>query len=430
MKINRKVPRKYVNLSESKFRKLINKNLLPLIPGSRLLKFAGEESKSRTTVTFRGPCKLSLKPMPKSAFHVEVTRSQPFAKASSSEQVTEYSLAKSFVQSVQIIAPGLGEVFEADIVRGLGRRIVAGAIKQDARQRRTVLMILDQMTRWAMRSYEGKPISAAIGVTEDTGGTVEFFETCQEDFSAVLTNGTDTMIECSADGRIQGYHALSPSRDLRDFAPHRLTPLAEWSRGGRIGLALNRNGEILILKHGRLVFVCRRGKWSFLTHEPIITQMGCPQDRGIRRAMYSSALDASFARTGACLGVVTSGHVASEAWKKIVPRKDDHLQIAESIKTESLAKMIGGRKFQDLDRRFRQELLAIDGATIIGYDGTILAVGAILRIEGGSTGGRRLAAARALSQYGLGIKVSQDGPIQGYRGSPGNMPDRPIFNVM
>ena len=111
-------------------------------------------------------------------------------------------------------------------------------------------------------------------------------------------------------------------------------------------------------------------------------------------------------------------------------RKDDHLQIAESIKTESLAKMIGGRKFQDLDRRFRQELLAIDGATIIGYDGTILAVGAILRIEGGSTGGRRLAAARALSQYGLGIKVSQDGPIQGYRGSPGNMPDRPIFNVM
>jgi hypothetical protein len=92
--------------------------------------------------------------------------------------------------------------------------------------------------------------------------------------------------------------------------------------------------------------------------------------------------------------------------------------------------MIGCNKFQELDRRFRQELLAIDGATLIGHDGTVLAVGAILKIEGGSTGGGRLAAAQTLSQYGLGIKVSQDGPIQGFRSEPGVLPSEPVFSVM
>lgn len=68
-----------------------------------------------------------------------------------------------------------------------------------------------------------------------------------------------------------------------------------------------------------------------------------------------------------------------------------------------------------MDRRLRQELMAIDGATVLSHDGELLAVGAILKIPGGSTGGGRLAAAKALGKLGLGIKVSQDGGITGFR---------------
>ena len=354
-----------VDISEPKFRRLISRHLLPLLPGASINENASGTGSSRETVTFHGPCTLSLKPSVKSDFHVEVTRSQPFANASTIEQIAEYTVAKSFVRAIQRIAPGLGQAFERDILLGLGRRIVARAIAQNSDQLQTALAVLDQFTRWAARSYEGKPISAAIGITEDTGGNVEFYDLCQEDFSAVLTNGTDTMIECSADGKVQRYHALSTPGKLPDFAPHRLAALAEWSRGGRIALALNRSGEVLVFKHSRLVFVCRRGKWSFMTHEPIITQMGCPHDKRIRRAIYSSALDASFARTGAGIGVVTSGYVATDAWKKVVPKPDDRLESTDSTKTKALLQMIGKSKFQDIDRRFRQELLAIDGATLI-----------------------------------------------------------------
>jgi DNA integrity scanning protein DisA with diadenylate cyclase activity len=71
-------------------------------------------------------------------------------------------------------------------------------------------------------------------------------------------------------------------------------------------------------------------------------------------------------------------------------------------------------RFYALDRRLRQELVAIDGATVLDSEGRILAVGAILKIDGGSSGGGRLAAAKELSKLGLGIKVSQDGGIRGF----------------
>ena len=70
--------------------------------------------------------------------------------------------------------------------------------------------------------------------------------------------------------------------------------------------------------------------------------------------------------------------------------------------------------FHQLDRRLRQELLAVDGATLIDHTGVVLAVGAILQIPGGD-GWRSTCGSKSLGKLGLGIKVSQDGPIQGFR---------------
>ena len=51
----------------------------------------------------------------------------------------------------------------------------------------------------------------------------------------------------------------------------------------------------------------------------------------------------------------------------------------------------------------------------VDYDGTIVTAGAILKIEAGSiSGGGRKAAAMALAKYGVALKISQDGEIQGF----------------
>ena len=92
---------------------------------------------------------------------------------------------------------------------------------------------------------------------------------------------------------------------------------------------------------------------------------------------------------------------------------------------------MNGKKFHELDRTLRQELAAIDGATVVNHEGTVVAVGAILKIEGGSTGGGRTAAAKQLAMLGLGVKISQDGGISGYRRDSKNTKVvRSAFKVM
>ena len=99
------------------------------------------------------------------------------------------------------------------------------------------------------------------------------------------------------------------------------------------------------------------------------------------------------------------------------------------IKASTIRQLIKGKKFQEIDRKFRQELISMDGATIIGYDGKIIAVGAIIKIEAGSTGGGRLAAAKTLSNYGISIKISNDGSMQGFKIDKNKLRARPIFVI-
>jgi hypothetical protein len=143
----------------------------------------------------------------------------------------------------------------------------------------------------------------------------------------------------------------------------------------------------------------------------------------LRLAVYESSLDASFARAGACIGLISRKHAGE--WHRIAPSAGDHVGSNTSAKARAITSMLKGRPFQNLDRRFRQELLAIDGATLLDHRGQVLAIGSILRIRGGSTGGGRLAAAKALGKLGLGVKVSQDGRIQGFHNS-----STPSFSLM
>ena len=71
----------------------------------------------------------------------------------------------------------------------------------------------------------------------------------------------------------------------------------------------------------------------------------------------------------------------------------------------------------------------MDGATIVDYDGTIVAIGAIIKIEAGSTGGGRLAATKTLSRYGVSIKISTDGVMQGFVNDKRTNTPKPIFSI-
>lgn len=323
------------------------------------------------------------------------------------------------------------------------RRIVAKSVS-DRINEKAILNGIDRLAGWSSSLYEGSPISAsfAYSINSATGPSLRLEEIISEEFSAVLSNGYDTLVQFDNQEKLISHESLdldfkfsqsSPEKtekykvyDFKVFCPFRQLPLAKWTlnnNGGTI-IALNRLGELLVIKNGNLVFTRRSGRWSFFTHNPVLVQMGTPHDLHIRKSVYDTCLDASFARTGACIGIVSQQY--ARKLSSIVTDKNDHLDSLISTKAIALSKIINGKKFQELDRRLRLELTAIDGSTVISNEGTILAVGAILKLPGGSTRGARQAAAQQLGTLGLGIKVSQDGSITGYRLNKKN----PAFIIM
>ena len=459
------------------FSSLVQQHLLPLFSGAQLVSATSPSPPQRPAVAERGRQSIEIKPSQATPWCITITRDQPFARTAPG-QVSEKQLAKAFVAQVAAMPEGFeAGPFAADLMARLPRRLVVETLCPAGVDQGAVLAAIDQLQVWSNRSYEGQPIVAAVGFTpephdwraggpaggpeavrergpgsgpeelpllgeasegdrvaDDLGAvlsseaplpTVQLQEAWAEDFGAVLTKSFDTMLVSDYSGQLLAYAAMASPAQPPPLAPVRLGAVAQWSaeHPDRLALVLNRAHELLVLRHGSLVFAHRAGSWFFLAPEAILQQMGGPRDPELKRAVYASCLDASFAGTGACLGILNAD--ATARLKEIAPEPADHLLpqgstkahpfLPNSSKVRLLQRAINGRPFQALDRRLRQEILAIDGATILDHTGQLLAAGAILKVPGGSSGGGRRAAAVALAAYGVGIKVSADGGIEGFR---------------
>jgi hypothetical protein len=406
------------------FRALLRQHLLPLISGAELLPDTASSPAVRPAVDQRNRHLLEIKPSQDCRWCFRITRPHPFARTSDGP-VTEKALARAFVEGLGAMPPGFeASPYAADLMARFGRRLVADTLCPDGVDRPAVLAAIDQLEAWSSRTYEGHPIAAAVGFSTDgpRAASVSLQEAWAGDFSAVLTNAFDTMLVADGNGHLLDYAAMAPPAAPPPLAPVRLGAVAHWCglHPDRLALVLNRNAELLALRHGQLVFARRAGRWFFLAPEAIVHQMGGPRGgEDLRRAVYASCLDASFAGTGACLGILNKEF--SGRLREIAPDVNDHLLPPQSAKARLLHLAINGQPFTALDRRLRQEILAIDGATILDHRGHIVAAGAILKVAGGSSsGGGRRAAAQALSTYGVGIKVSADGGIEGFRRATGS----------
>ena len=115
-------------------------------------------------------------------------------------------------------------------------------------------------------------------------------------------------------------------------------------------------------------------------------------------------LDVSFSHTGGIISVVTDLMILRD--EKILSPSDDIMfsgdiekQLKASVsqsdmskrmlKRQSIHGLIKERSFCEIDRKLRAELIAMDGACIIGKEGQLFAVGAIIQNESGSSGGGR-----------------------------------------
>ena len=328
--------------------------------------------------------------------------------------------------------------------------------------------LVGAMGAWGSRTYEGRRPELGFLLTtkkapKGTNPNLYISEMLTKDYSAVLSDGKKTCIEVSSDGYILEYKSLPRIKESDLYTPNDYLRIAAASSGQKVGVVLNAKGDILLFKERMLVFVNKRGKWMCFSHEEIINRLAERRTENIdevRKAIYLSSLDVAFAGTGACIVHLNreDGHGVLRHINKIdimredcyeekcqedlsqsfffgikeeaeAPKYSDFLREDRCVKLAGLRQIVGDKKFHELSRQLRTDLLAIDGATVVDADGNIIAIGAIIQIEAGSTGGGRLAATKTLSKFGVAIKVSADGSIEGYRMDKQKLHPKPIFMI-
>jgi len=447
-------------MKRDRFTTFLEDNILSMFTGSEI---AGEEESSpRDACVAQGAAGSLLVKFDRSDdYRFVIRRVQPF-------KAFEISIIKSILEEMHhIYRANLDKEYVNKLETQVAQHAICKVIA--AKGRDTLDSLLTLISSWALRTYEGNRATFGFVVSNKTAPkninpNMHIEHILRKDFIALLSDGKNTGIELSADGYLVGYQTFSNAKKEDLLAPFEYLKLASQCTGTKVGVCLNEQGDVLLFKDKQLLFAKRNGAWVCFSHEEIIGKLAdrTGEVEELRRAIYLSALDTSFARNGGCILHVNNSErfsvlkhidaadllfkdcydykmqqIIDQSFFKLPGEEEENsfdafekfLTEEKCSKAANLIKIIAGKKFQELDRKLRQELIAIDGATIVDYEGNILAVGAIVKIEAGSSGGGRLAAAKTLSNYGVAMKISNDGTIEGFRMDRSKLRVKPLFVI-
>ena len=314
-------------------------------------------------------------------------------------------------------------------------------LTQTAEDAATLHRIVYQMTEWAGKTYEGKNVAFGLVVDfgkEEAADTVSYIHFLKNDSSAVFTDGIFSGILLDKAGRLSAFltrNTTPPQVEIDVFVPYQYVDIAQHCVGKRIGIIVLTNGEILLIRNRSVCFVRRGSKWVyFCWHRvfqclrPYFLQRISDEEMIEKRIkeIYKTMLDVSFSHTGGCLALVTAqdadlSHVIKDRFDlSIAGQAPAGISEENKEKIEILKYLIADEKhnvrsFFDLDQPLRREILSLDGATVVSLDGSFYCAGSIVALNSkSSSGGGRTAAAKQLAQFGVGIKISEDGYIEAY----------------
>lgn len=239
-----------------------------------------------------------------------------------------------------------------------------------------------------------------------------------------LSDGFRTAYLVSGAGATLGFMRLKADANHHGRnIPEWCDNLASEAVGQKIGIALTRQGDILILDRGRLTFSYRFGRWQYWNHHHIVdlmrnsarVQRVSPKNvAALIRALYRAALDVSFRRSGGLFVLLRR----EQSLRELVRRGDAIGDRERDVVDREFDSAFQARAVVNIPRSVLCELAALDGAVVLNNAGSIMAYGVILepnRREGIlKAEGSRTKAAIGASHYGLAIKISSDGGMTLY----------------
>ncbi len=451
-------------MDKLQFYDFVNKLIVPLFTGSYV---AGEtESSSRDLEVALGKRNsVLLKPSKTDEYRIILKRGQAFKSF-------EVNIIRAILEEMTVISSyDFNNAVYLQKLQGVAiEKALIESVTDTASE--TIIGIISVLEKWSTRTYEGNNVSMGIFVNlsalNEKEKSVSYIDIIDNDFFARLTDGISSFIEFDKNGKLNGYVNLKSTKFAPTVSPYMYDRVARSCNDKRIGIVLTTKGDILIFYSRQLMFAKRNGRWCVYSHDEVIRLLYSNVSytaKQIRRAIYNTALDCSFGYKGACIiylnkdktrealqhidgaDIISKPHFeikkqieieeAGKLYNLNKPKENERdyncsyeefMDKYNCIKSKSIATIISGKKLYELDRTLLEELVAIDGAMVVDFDGTIIAVGAIIKIEAGSLGGGRLAATKNMAKYGVGIKVSQDGVMQGYSADKHGRVKQ-IFNV-
>lgn len=335
--------------------------------------------------------------------------------------------------------------------------------------------LINKLEEWSCKTYEGKKVPFAFLIDSKRSANeqdaVNYLDFLELDFSATISDGITSIIELDASCSLLEYKSICTKNGVvggnykEKIMPLRFAQiLSKYVTGNRIGIFLLVNGDIILAKSGELLYVKRNNKWANFSSKRYINTLldtakfkDNKRTRNLFSQIYATTLDVSFSHSGGIIAVVNyrklndSGIINfmddlfhsegkderesllkkfKELYKTRMRVLDIPLEKEKTLnnefeklftKRQMIKKLLGitGNKkilFSNIDRKLRAELCGLDGATILDLHGYVIAFGAIIQNNSGSSGGGRGAAASRLSDFnGFATKISTDGYIELYR---------------
>jgi hypothetical protein len=341
------------------------------------------------------------------------------------------------------VAVQLSEIFSGalppsdDVTAGLlalfDELVVARHLKQHHKLALDPERVFSSLRALAEQTYENKALAFGCVLDASRSEAPPTGARFPDDFLSAkrfraLSDAYYTAYLVSTHGAVIEFMDLPTAASRRRVAPRNFFPewcrdLALESRESRLGMALTRNGDVLVFDGGTLRFTYRFGRWQFWNHTHLVDLLR--NTARVQRvpsaiiprvvtAIYRAALDVSFRRSGGMFVVLRNQGRISD-----VVRSADQIG---SPRRAPLSDQFDGAlptlRIQELPRDLILELSALDGAIVLSNQGQILAYGAVLapkrrgRIDAAE--GSRTKAAIGASNYGIAVKISSDGDITVY----------------
>lgn len=309
-----------------------------------------------------------------------------------------------------------------------GAESVANFIKDKFKLQESPLSMFHFLRGISQQTYENQRIPYGVIIlphSESQNISAALVSASENKRFKHLSDGYSTVFLVDSRGNLLGIEAMPFAEDKGASSRRRpiwfanLAEMAGKKKG--IGVALNRNGDILVAVQGKLAFSQRSGVWKRWDHTEIIRILqslprlkGKPYDfTDVLTYIYQVSLDLSFRRSGGLFVIL-----GKKNDKKFLLSSKEEIGSGnkENIDQE-LDKSLSNRKIYLQKRQLTADLASLDGAIVIDRNGNLISYGQVLRItnRGGSgEQGARTRAATVASKYGLAIKVSSDGDMSFY----------------